>query len=571
MSSRDTQLTFNDSPFNSLSTEQMTHFSRSARTQAALAMLFSRLPYFDFASRCRLAVQLAVCVAGSLLLLPTAEANQFVKLDYNLTAGDRGRDTVFFELFDDKPITTSNFMSYTNAGKYDGMFMHRLSHGFVMQGGGFYPQYQSEPTIVAPDVPWSLKTTPDVLVDLDGNPATANPVIPSEYLVGTERSNIRGTVAMARGALADSASSQWFVSYANNSFLDDANGGNGFTVFAEVRGDGMAYYDELDVLATAQAPEKTNILNLNQDANNDGFRDQGPYFIGNNDAVPVRGSNLDNLVIVEKATRIDYYGGTGSSTALNIPAGGYTISTRDAFFDTGANITGTGALTIGAGRTLGVRSGISLNRQVNNSGTLAPGLRNAQLTVQAFQQTATGKLEIQLRGTTVDAEYDRLAVTGNAQLGGELEVRLLDGFAPSAGQVFTVLTAASISNTFSVRDLPSLNNGLVWSLSQSPTAYALRVIRADYNENGVVDAGDYTIWRDNLNRTVTAFTGADGDGNGVVNQADFTLWRSNFGKTSAAASSGSGALTGYAVPEPTSAAILLSAAWIMALASRRRK
>jgi len=79
-------------------------------------------------------------VALCLALMPAAaHANQFVKLDYNLTLSNRSRDTVFLELFDDKPITTSNFLAYVNGGKYDGMFMHRLSHGFVMQGGGFYP------------------------------------------------------------------------------------------------------------------------------------------------------------------------------------------------------------------------------------------------------------------------------------------------------------------------------------------------------------------------------------------------------------------------------------------------
>ncbi len=81
----------------------------------------------------------AFCLALAPL---AAEANQFVKLDYNLTLNSRSRDTVFIELFDDKPITTSNFMAYVNGGKYNGMFMHRLSHGFVMQGGAFYPQYQ---------------------------------------------------------------------------------------------------------------------------------------------------------------------------------------------------------------------------------------------------------------------------------------------------------------------------------------------------------------------------------------------------------------------------------------------
>ena len=48
----------------------------------------------------------------------------------------------------------------------------------------------------------------------------------------------------------------------------------------------------------------------------------------------------------------------------------------------------------------------------------------------------------------------------------------------------------------------------------------------DYNQNGVVDSGDYVLFRKTQGNSVPNFTGADGDGNGIVDQGDYDLWRS---------------------------------------------
>jgi hypothetical protein len=58
-----------------------------------------------------------------------------------------------------------------------------------------------------------------------------------------------------------------------------------------------------------------------------------------------------------------------------------------------------------------------------------------------------------------------------------------------------------------------------------PTAHAL----GDFNRDGVVDAGDYVVWRRTTGSAVAPGTAADGNGDGLVNQADFQLWKSNFG------------------------------------------
>lgn len=70
-------------------------------------------------------------------------------------------------------------------------------------------------------------------------------------------------------------------------------------------------------------------------------------------------------------------------------------------------------------------------------------------------------------------------------------------------------------------------------------------LQGDYNNNGVVDAADYTVWRDTLNQPVTAGSGADGNGNGTIDSGDYTVWKSNFG---VGIVTGGGALA--TVPEP---------------------
>lgn len=84
----------------------------------------------------------------------------------------------------------------------------------------------------------------------------------------------------------------------------------------------------------------------------------------------------------------------------------------------------------------------------------------------------------------------------------------------------------------------------------------------DYNQDGVVNAADYTLWRDTLNDTVTAGTGADGDGDGVIGIGDYTVWADNFGAMTTFQVTGS-------VPEPSAVVItlLVSAA---GLATRRK-
>jgi autotransporter-associated beta strand protein len=98
-------------------------------------------------------------------------------------------------------------------------------------------------------------------------------------------------------------------------------------------------------------------------------------------------------------------------------------------------------------------------------------------------------------------------------------------------------------------------------------------VPGDYNSNGVVDAADYTVWRDTLGDQVTPGTGADGTGpggspDGVVDQLDYQLWVDHFGE--AAPDGGSNAIVGT-VPEPSAISLAcLSIGCVLAVATDRK-
>ena len=127
------------------------------------------------------------------------------------------------ELLDDTaPITVQNFLNYVNRNDYNGTYIHRAVDDFVVQGGAYrFAPFQGPITV------------------------PTDPPIVNEFNV----SNTRGTVAMAKFSGAeDSATNQWFVNLADNLALDSTDGG--FTVFAQVLGEGMQVLDAINQLPT---------------------------------------------------------------------------------------------------------------------------------------------------------------------------------------------------------------------------------------------------------------------------------------------------------------------------------
>lgn len=141
--------------------------------------------------------------------------------------------TVKLELFQkEAPISVKNFLDYVASGYYDGTIFHRVIPHFMIQGGGFTPEMVPKPGTKAP--------------------------IKNEAANGLR--NDRGSLAMARTNMVDSATAQFFINVVNNDFLnhrDDTPQGFGYAVFGRVI-EGMEVVDNI-------AATKTGMKNMFRD------------------------------------------------------------------------------------------------------------------------------------------------------------------------------------------------------------------------------------------------------------------------------------------------------------------
>ena len=134
--------------------------------------------------------------------------------------------TMKAELYEDKaPATVANFLAYADEGFYDGTVFHRVIPGFMIQGGGFTPGMEQKPT---------------------------KPPIKNEARNGLK--NLRGTLAMARTGVVDSATSQFFVNHKDNGFLDftaPTAQGWGYAVFGKLT-EGLDVLDKIAAVPTGR-------------------------------------------------------------------------------------------------------------------------------------------------------------------------------------------------------------------------------------------------------------------------------------------------------------------------------
>lgn len=147
---------------------------------------------------------------------------------------------VKLELFaKDAPISVKNFLNYVDSGFYNGTIYHRVIPNFMIQGGGF-------------------------TVDLKQK--QANPPIKNEADNGLK--NLAGTLAMARTAVIDSATAQFFINLVDNGFLnhrDKTLGGYGYAVFGKVS-EGMDVVAKIGAVKTVtlkgfrDVPEKSVVI-----------------------------------------------------------------------------------------------------------------------------------------------------------------------------------------------------------------------------------------------------------------------------------------------------------------------
>ena len=164
---------------------------------------------------------------------------------------------------------------------------------------------------------------------------------------------------------------------------------------------------------------------------------------------------------------------------------------------------------------------------------------------------ASSTLNLEIGGTTPGSLFDQLHVSGQLTLAGTLDISLINQgtFTPVAGNSFDILDWGSLSGAFSSLVLPG--GGLTWDTSQLYTTGTLTVggLLGDYNHNGIVDAADYTVWRDSLGQDWRQALAADGNDNGMIDAGDFAVWTANFGHI-LGGGGGSGAGAVATVPEP---------------------
>jgi formylglycine-generating enzyme required for sulfatase activity len=118
-----------------------------------------------------------------------------------------------------------------------------------------------------------------------------------------------------------------------------------------------------------------------------------------------------------------------------------------------------------------------------------------------------------------------------------------------------------ISTTRDTMAAGSLDKATGFRLA-APAAPA--AVPGDYNNNGVVDAADYVVWRKHLGQTFQLENEVTNTSPGTVDEDDYNSWRARFGNTSGSGSAM--ALQGAAVPEPAEAgmlvALLSAAGWL---------
>jgi peptidyl-prolyl cis-trans isomerase A (cyclophilin A) len=160
----------------------------------------------------------------------TVKKMETKKMENTQVVFSTNQGEITIELYADKaPITVKNFLAYVDEGFFSDTIFHRVIPGFMIQGGGFKKDMSQKPT-KAP--------------------------IKNEADNGLR--NSRGTLAMARTGVVDSATAQFFINLTDNSFLDHGVRDFGYAVFGKVVS-GMDIVDKIAAVKTATTGGHQNV------------------------------------------------------------------------------------------------------------------------------------------------------------------------------------------------------------------------------------------------------------------------------------------------------------------------
>jgi predicted Rdx family selenoprotein len=118
---------------------------------------------------------------------------------------------------------------------------------------------------------------------------------------------------------------------------------------------------------------------------------------------------------------------------------------------------------------------------INPTNTGLMELLSGSLSVSGnFAQSETGKIKMQIAGSSPGAEYNQMIVNGQANLAGLFEATFANGFVPSNGQTFTLMSFGSRMSGFSAIESPLFGQDLKFEPSLSATSFSLNVVRTAF-------------------------------------------------------------------------------------------
>ena len=402
--------------------------------------------------------------------------------------------TVVFELNPEQaPVTVANMLAYVNSAFYDNTLFHRVIPGFMVQGGGLTTGLASKPPTYS-------------AIALESNNGL---------------SNLRGSIAMARTSVADSATTQFFVNQVDNIFLDYSSAASpGYAVFGKVMS-GLSVIDSIAQVATTTVGPYANvpitditITSLRQTLAGSSITNVSTLTVSDLEAGAQWLYSLDGAVT--------WTAGTGNS--FTVPAGNYAAGVIQVKqIDIAGNVsTSNGMLT----------SALVVDTTVPTVITFSPadeasGIAIASDIVLTFNEAiarGTGNIVLKNAADTIIATYDAATSSNLTISGSTLTINPTADLGYSTGYKVEFAAGSvkdiagnSYAGTTSYNFTTVANSGSNQSGTTGNDSFTSTTGNQSFDGGGGFDIAtfsgnrsNYTITKTGSTFTVSAITGTDG-------------------------------------------------------------